>query len=208
MIKTILYIFSSVILFFSGVVVYGVLINSREIPLSVEMEKKGVKEFKNVKIVVRRMKYTLDLYSDTVLVKTYKAVFGRNNSDIKESAKDFATPRGHYKICRITSNTKYYKCFRLNYPNETDAAEAFKKKIISKKEYLKIIHSLDENGCPPQTTYLGGRIGIHGIGKYDFIFKNLPFVFNWTNGSIALSNEDIDELSRVVKIGTPVIIKD
>ena len=54
---------------------------------------------------------------------------------------------------------------------------------------------------------LGGEIGIHGIGRLNYIFKNLPFVYNWTNGSIAMSDEDIDELYSVVKLGTKVVIK-
>jgi len=32
-------------------------------------------------------------------------------------------------------------------------------------------------------------------------------VFNWTDGSIALSDEDIEEIYSVIKIGTKVIIK-
>jgi hypothetical protein len=54
---------------------------------------------------------------------------------------------------------------------------------------------------------LGGNLGLHGIGKFNFIIKNLPFVFNWTNGSIALSDEDIDEIFSIVKVGTKVVIK-
>ncbi len=208
MLKNIFYIFFSVVVFFTGVLFYGILLNSKEIPLSKAMALKKIVRIKNAKLIVHRMTYKVDLFSDTVLVKSYRAVFGRNGSNVKLNGRDFATPRGYYKICRIDTNSRYYKCFRLNYPNENDAAEALKRKSITREEYLKIVHFLNKNGCPPQTTYIGGRIGIHGIGKYDFIFRNLPFVFNWTNGSIALSNRDIDEIYSVVKIGTPVIIKD
>ena len=37
--------------------------------------------------------------------------------------------------------------------------------------------------------------------------KNLPFVYNWTNGSISVSNEAIDEIFSVVQKGTKVVIK-
>ena len=63
------------------------------------------------------------------------------------------------------------------------------------------------SGCTSDKTILGGNIGIHGIGRYDYFFKNLPFVYNWTDGSIAVSNEDIDELYTAVKKGTEVVIK-
>jgi len=54
---------------------------------------------------------------------------------------------------------------------------------------------------------LGGNICIHGIGRLNSIFKNLPFVYNWTDGSIALSNESLDEILSVIKTGTQVVIK-
>ncbi|HQJ45413.1 MAG TPA: L,D-transpeptidase, partial [Ignavibacteriaceae bacterium] len=54
---------------------------------------------------------------------------------------------------------------------------------------------------------LGGNIGIQGIGRLNYVFKNLPFVYNWTDGSIALSNEDLDEIIKVIKPGTQIVIK-
>ena len=47
-------------------------------------------------------------------------------------------------------------------------------------------------------------IGIHGIGDGD---RGVHRDFNWTNGCVALTNEEIDELLRWVKIGTPVEIR-
>ena len=56
-------------------------------------------------------------------------------------------------------------------------------------------------------TYLGGNVGIQGIGRLNFLFKYLPFNYNWTDGSVAISNENMDELYSVVKKGTRVVIK-
>ena len=50
-------------------------------------------------------------------------------------------------------------------------------------------------------------IGLHGTGKLNFIFKNLPFAYNWTSGSVAISNEGIRELAAIIKKGTKVVIK-
>ena len=94
----------------------------------------------------------------------------------------------------------------LNYPTKKDAAEALKNGVISKEEFNTL--NLAKSDCPPSNTRLGADIGIHGIGEYDFIFKNLPFAFNWTNGSIAMSNENIDELFSVVTLNTHVDIRD
>jgi murein L,D-transpeptidase YafK len=154
----------------------------REIDLSDAMKRKGINKFENPWIKIDRRNYKLELYSDKILVKTYKAVFGKNNSIIKTSANDFVTPIGEYQICEIDIHSKYHKFLRINYPNEKDAAEDLKQRYITQDEYIKILDAFNRNDCPPKDTKLGSNIGIHGIGEY------LPFTFNWTNGSIAVSN--------------------
>ncbi len=206
MLKNIIYITSSIIFFFAGIIVYGIILNLREIKLSEAMKQKDLAQITNPSIIIHRKNYTLDLYSDSIKVKQYKVVFGRNNGFEKKSKDDFITPIGNYKICDIDTNFIYYKRLKLNYPNIQDAERNLREKRISKVEYITIVNSLKENNCSYDYTKLGGNISIHGIGKYNLIFKNLPFVFNWTNGSIALSNEDIDELCSVVHIGTKVKI--
>jgi murein L,D-transpeptidase YafK len=206
LLKNILYTGAGILIFFFGVVLYGVILNLREDSLAEAMAEKGMKSLGKVFLVVDRANYRMNLYSDTVLVKSYKAVFGSNNSSYKISKDDLTTPTGKYFICGINNNSRYHKFFKINYPNKRDAAEALKNGYISKEDFRKIM-ATPENDCPPDNTPLGADIGIHGIGKYNYIFKNLPFVFNWTNGSIAVSNENIDELFSVAGIGTQVEIK-
>lgn len=206
MLRNIIYISGSVVIFFAGMVLYGVILNLREVPLSEALNEKGIKHVQNVRLYVDRKNYRIELYSDNVLVKSYKAVFGKNSATLKTSADDNVTPLGDYKICSIDTTSKYHKFLHLNYPNEHDAAEAYKQGYINKDEFNVIVLNSRQNSCPPAETKLGSDIGIHGIGTYDVIFRNLPFTFNWTNGSIAVSNENIDELYSVVKIGTPVKI--
>lgn len=196
----------SIILFFIGMILYGIILNSGEISLAEAMGEKNLSQLRNVKLVVSRSNYQMQLYSDKILVKSYKVVFGQGTGNIKTSKFDNVTPRGNYKICRINTNSEYHKKFFLNYPKDTDAAEALKNNVISKNEFDLITNW--KGDCPPSETRLGADIGIHGIGKYDLIFRNLPFVFNWTNGSIAVSNDNIDELYEVVDINTEVLIND
>ena len=193
--------------FFVGLIAYGIVLNLREVTLAEAMKEKGISRIENVSLVVDRSHYRISLYSDTTLVKTYKAVFGKNNAKIKTSFDDGATPIGDYKICSFDTNSIYHKFLRINFPDERDAAEALKNGYIDKEEYDRIYASLENTGCPPVEKKQGTNIGIHGIGKFDIIFRNLPFAFNWTNGSIAVSNENIDELYAVTRIGTPVKIK-
>jgi len=188
-------------------VVYGVILNSNEITLPDAMNGKGIEKMENVNIIVEKNKYALRLYSDTTLIKSYKVVFGKNDKQKKSYLNDFATPVGEYKVCEINTADNYYMFFKLNYPNQIDAAEALQNGVIGRPEFIAITEDRKENSCSPNDTRLGSNIGIHGIGKYNAIFKNLPFIFNWTNGSMALSNENIDELYSVVPLGTRVVIK-
>ncbi|MHB8578485.1 MAG: L,D-transpeptidase family protein [Ignavibacteriaceae bacterium] len=207
MLRSIILFSGGIVLFVAGVIVYGIIIHMREVPLSVDIARKGFTKINDPIIVVVRSSYSLNLYNDTVLVKSYMANFGRNVSTPKNKTGDLATPVGNYEICEIDTNDKYYKFFKINYPNIYDATEALRKGLISQEEFDKIKYDYYSGICPDPNTELGGNMGIHGIGRLDFLFKYLPFVYNWTDGSIAISNENMDELYSVVKKGTKVVIK-
>ena len=205
--KNAIYFSGGIILFMAGVIIYGIIINLREIPLSEAMKLKGYDKLKNPNIVIDRKTYTLNLYEDTVLIKSYRASFGKNINTPKSRANDEATPVGDYQICSIDTISKYHKFLRLNYPNIHDDTEGLRMGLISQITYDNLKFEFYHEGCPSSNTALGGNIGIEGIGEYNSIFKNLPFVYNWTNGSIAVSNESIDEIYSVIKKGTKVVIK-
>ena len=205
--RSIIYLIFAIMLFFFGVLVYGIILNLRNVPLSEAMLKNGFTEIKNPKLVIDRHNYTLGLYEDGILIKNYRVNFGRSAQAPKTRAGDRATPVGVYNICRIDTVSKYHKFFQINYPNLEDATNALRKGWISQKEFNDIKFQYYYEGCTRFNRILGGNIGIHGIGELNYVFKNLPFVFNWTNGSIAMSNENIDELYSVIKIGTEVDIK-
>ena len=205
--RNIIYLIFAIALFFFGVLVYGIILNLRNVPLSEAMLKNGFTEIKNPKLVVDRQNYTLGIYEESVLIKNYRVSFGKSVHTPKSRAGDKATPVGVYKICKIDTVNKYHKFFQINYPNLEDATNALRKGWISQKEFNDIKFQYYYEGCTRFNNILGGNIGIHGIGELDYVFKNLPFVFNWTNGSIAMSNENIDELYSVIKLGTEVDIK-
>ena len=197
----------AIILFFFGVIIYGIVLNLRQVSLSEAMEQNGLGDLKNVSLVVDRKTYTLSIYEDEILVKSYRASFGRMINRPKIKAGDGATPVGEYRICSIDTAVTYYKFFKINYPSLNDAVEALKKGWISQREFNDIKFQYYYENCTQFHRILGGNIGIHGIGRFNYILKNLPFVFNWTDGSIALCDEDIDELYSIIKVGTKVVIK-
>lgn len=207
LIRNVLLTISAIALFFSGVLVYGVILKLREVPLKEAMLNKGFRKLENVNLIVDRKNYTFNVYEDTVLIKSYRASFGRNLTDKKKKYNDGATPVGNYKICSVSDDKNYYKFIKISYPNLEDASEALRKSFITQKEFNQIKFEYYYEECTSYNEVLGGNIGIHGIGRLNSIFKNLPFVYNWTDGSIALSNEDLDEILTVIKPGTQIVIK-
>ncbi|MBK7630892.1 MAG: L,D-transpeptidase [Ignavibacteriales bacterium] len=207
LLRNVIFTIGAMALFVSGVIVYGVILNLREIPLSDAMAEKGFRKLDNVNLLIDRKTFTLSLYEDTVFIKSYRVNFGRNLSDKKKLSNDGATPIGTYKICNISEDQTYYKFLKLNYPNLEDAAEALRKSIITQKQFNQLKFEFYYEECISSNSVLGGNIGIHGIGRLNPIFKNLPFVYNWTDGSIAISNESLDELLSVINTGTQVVIK-
>ena len=205
--RNVIFTLITILLFLCGVIIYGVILNLREVPLSEAIYNKGFRQLNEPNLVVDRRNYTVNLYEDTVLIKSYRASFGRNLKEKKRTSGDGATPVGVYKICNIENENLYYKFLRLNYPNLDDAAEALRKSWITQKQFNELKFDFYYEECTDPNTILGGNIGIHGIGRLNYIFKNLPFVYNWTDGSIAVSNESIDEISSIVKKGTKVVIK-
>ncbi len=206
MIRNIVYFLLSVIVFFAGVLAYGAVLNSREISLSEAMKQKGVKNLENVSLIVHRSSYTLDLYSGSQYIKSYKAVFGMSSKSRRLGSRLKSTPVGIYTICDKIPNYYFGKMLKLNFPNMQDAVSALRSGTIGLSEFNKIQTALEINQCPP-VEGSDNEIGIHGTGKLNFILKNLPFSYNWTGGSIALSDENIDEIYSIINIGDKVVIK-
>jgi len=206
LIRNIIYIIGGIIVFFAGLVTYGIILNIREVSLNEAMTEKKITELNDVYLIVKKKNFRVELYSDSVLVKSYKAVFGKNQGNDKRSKDDFITPVGDYRICKIDSNSKFNTFFQINYPNEKDITEAYREELIDKKTFLMLRQYSLRNDCSDSLSLVSAEIGIHGMGRFNFIFKNLPFAFNWTNGSVAVSDESITELKGVIKIGTKVTI--
>jgi murein L,D-transpeptidase YafK len=117
---------------------------------------------------------------------------------------DETTPLGVFHVSWIDRRSRYDTFFGLDYPSEWIARRAYAEGIISQAEFDAIIVALQQHRTPPQNTPLGGRLGIHGIGRGD---PGIQEAFNWTNGCVALTNPQIRRLSRWVHIGTRVVIR-
>lgn len=147
--------------------------------LQVELIKKN----KADEIIVLKSKRKLQLYFKGAKVKQYSISLGGNPNGHKQFEGDQKTPEGSYFINGKNPNSKYYKNLGISYPNEEDASFARSK------------------GKNP-----GGEIKIHGLPNNKPWLGKLHLLKDWTHGCIAVTNKQMDEIYRSVKIGTKITI--
>ena len=131
-------------------------------------------------MIVNKSKRLLLLYNNGVPFKTYNVGIGRNGSLDKLHAGDNSTPEGKYRVIKKISASRYHKALLINYPDEDD-----RRNFINAKK----------KGIIPAGIRIGGLIEIHGGGKDSM-----------TYGCIAMENNAIDDIFRLVPVGTPVTI--
>ncbi|HEX4823543.1 MAG TPA: L,D-transpeptidase [Candidatus Polarisedimenticolaceae bacterium] len=136
----------------------------------------------NPALVVLKENHRVDLYDNGRVVRSYQADIGYRSINDKQRSGDAATPEGRYKVTAKKSASHFYRALAINYPNDDDRAE---------------FDRLKRAGVIPRGASPGGLIEIHGEGG-----RNK----DWTNGCVALSNKDIDDLFPRVGVGTPVTI--
>jgi hypothetical protein len=135
-------------------------------------------------ILVLKEKNTLVLLSRGAPVRTYDAEIGANALGVKQRQGDQATPEGRYRVVakKDHGRSRYYRALLLDYPNPAD-----RERFAAAKRRGEI----------PQGARIGGLIEIHGEGGRGQ---------NWTDGCVALSNDDMDDLYSRVRVGTRVTI--
>jgi len=129
---------------------------------------------------------------------------GRYGASRDKVLGDNQTPIGTFRIGWISDETRFHRFMGLNYPGAEAARQGYERGLISDEQWRLIRYALNTGNVPPQNTILGGMIGIHGVGQGDLEVHGL---YNWTNGCVALTNEQIDLLSGWVRIGTRVEIR-
>ncbi len=135
-------------------------------------------------IVVDKFARKCYVYRNGKLSKTFEAELGPNWIGDKLHKGDKATPEGKYHITRKKNKreTKYYRALLIDYPNADD-----------KSRYQKEVNS----GRISKRTGIGSLIEIHGDGGRGM---------DWTDGCVALNNQDMDAVFSLVSVGTPVTI--
>lgn len=136
------------------------------------------------RVVVYKQERKLLLLSQGKEVRSYKIALGSEAVGPKTRQGDHRTPEGIYVLDARNPNSHFYKAFHISYPNAKDIAAA--KKL----------------GVSP-----GGDIMLHGLGKeYAWVGK-AHVLHDWTDGCVAVTNEEMDEMWKMVQIGTPIEIR-
>jgi hypothetical protein len=148
---------------------------------------------------------TLSIQRGDEVIQTFPGIaIGRFGTTEAKRTLDGKTPLGEFRITRIAERTSFHRFFGLDYPNLTHAQAGLETGRISRAEFAAIRAALKQGATPPQLTALGGFIGIHGLGDGDPVVHE---DFNWTNGCVALTNEQMDDLAQWVYEGMRVIIR-
>lgn len=135
-------------------------------------------------VLVKKSEKRLYLLAQGIPVKEYKVVFGPKPVGHKQKEGDEKTPEGKYVLDYKKENSLFYKAIHISYPNEEDKAKA---------RHL---------GVNP-----GSLIMIHGQRNGLGWLSALNQRFNWTDGCIAVTNQEMDEIWRLIHVGTPIEIQ-
>jgi murein L,D-transpeptidase YafK len=135
-------------------------------------------------VVVYKHDRRLILVSRGKPVRSYRIALGGEPVGPKTRQGDHKTPEGSYVLDSRNPYSRFYKAFHVSYPNPRDLAVARKA------------------GLDP-----GGDIMLHGLPKNYAWLGKAHTLHDWTEGCIAVTDQEMDEIWRMVRVGTPIDIK-
>jgi murein L,D-transpeptidase YafK len=136
------------------------------------------------RIVVEKSKRVMKLMHGSEVLKTYRVALGGQPVGPKQRQGDHKTPEGSYVVDGKKAHSQFHRALHISYP---DAADRDRARRL---------------GVSP-----GGDVEIHGLGaKWGWVGAGHRQT-DWTDGCIAVTNEEIDEIWPLVEVGTPVKIR-
>lgn len=135
-------------------------------------------------VVVVKSQRTLTLMSGQRALKTYRIALGGDPVGHKTQQGDHKTPEGSYVLDRRNPKSRFHRAIHISYPNAEDRARAARL------------------GVEP-----GGDIMVHGLPNGFGWLAGVHTVRDWTDGCIAVTDQEMDEIWRAVADGTPIEIQ-
>jgi murein L,D-transpeptidase YafK len=136
------------------------------------------------RVIVLKREHKLLLLKGDSIVKTFAIAIGRGGLAPKQQQGDHRTPEGLYEIDRRKEDSRFHRALHISYPDEADRKHA------------------REAGISP-----GGDIMIHGIANGLGWLGSMHRVIDWTDGCIAVTDDEIEEIWNLVPNGTTVEIR-
>lgn len=136
------------------------------------------------RVLVLKKQRMFELLGQGKVIKTYKVALGGDPVGPKTRQGDHKTPEGIYVLDSRNAHSHFYKAIHISYPNAHDRAAA------------------RQQGVSP-----GGDVFVHGLpNRYAWVGASHRLK-DWTDGCIAVTDEEMDEIWSAVKDGTPIEIR-
>jgi murein L,D-transpeptidase YafK len=135
-------------------------------------------------VVVLKKERRLELLSRGKLIKTYKVALGSDPIGPKTRQGDHKTPEGSYILDSRNPHSKFYKSLHISYPSARERAQA------------------NQGGFSP-----GGDVYVHGLPNGYRYIGAAHLLRDWTDGCIAVTDEEMDEIWKAVPDGTQIEIR-
>lgn len=136
------------------------------------------------KVLVLKKERTLQLLNQGKVIKSYKVALGGDPVGPKAEQGDHKTPEGLYVLDARNAHSQFYKSIHISYPSASERAAARRK------------------GVSP-----GGDVFVHGLPNgYGWVGAGHR-AKDWTDGCIAVTDQEIDEIWLAVADGTPIEIR-
>ncbi len=135
-------------------------------------------------ILILKKDHVMELLAAGKVLRTYKVALGQGGLAPKQREGDGRVPEGRYTIDSRNAASAYHKALHISYPNAEDRRRAAKM------------------GVSP-----GGAVMIHGMPNGKGWIGASHRLYDWTLGCVAVTDEEIDEIWKMVPDGTPVEIR-
>jgi murein L,D-transpeptidase YafK len=133
------------------------------------------------RVLVLKKERKLILLRGSKPIKEYRVALGGEPVGAKLREGDHKTPEGLYVLDRRNSRSKFYRSIHISYPDAADRTRATK------------------SGVSP-----GGDIFVHGLPNGFGWVGASHRAKDWTDGCIAVTNREMDEIWSAVDDGTPI----
>jgi murein L,D-transpeptidase YafK len=136
------------------------------------------------RVVVHKAGRKMELFREGALVASYRVSLGLVPTGHKQREGDYRTPEGRYRLTRRNAASDFFLAVQVSYPESIDV-------VLARK-----------HGWQP-----GGSIMVHGLPNELRYSRERYLSTDWTDGCIALSNEDMLDFWLLTGEGTPIEIR-